>query len=84
MEYVSTRGGMPKRAFSQVVIEGLASDGGLVIPVEYPQISAGQLRTWRGFSYAALAFEILSLYADDLPPEELRRIVERSSLHSIH
>lgn len=78
MDYVSTRGGMPTRAFAQVVLEGLATDGGLVVPAEYPRIGAAQLRSWRGLSYAALAFEILSLYADDLPPEELRRIVERS------
>jgi threonine synthase len=78
MEYLSTRGGMSSRPFGDVVIGGLAPDGGLVVPADYPMIDSDCLKAWRGLAYGPLAFEILKLYADDIPPEELRQIVERS------
>jgi threonine synthase len=76
--YVSTRGGMQPQRFSQVLLEGLAPDGGLVVPQSYPQLSRQQIARWRGLTYAALAFEILRQYADDIPERDLKLLVDRT------
>ena len=75
MRYLSTRGGSVDRRFSEVLMEGLAPDGGLYVPTTYPRVDEATLQHWRGLSYAELAFEIVSLYIDDIPAEELRAIV---------
>jgi len=76
--YVSTRGGMQPQRFSQVLLEGLAPDGGLVVPQSYPQLTTRQIAGWRGLPYAELAFEILRQYADDIPERDLRLLVDRT------
>jgi len=78
MNYISTRGGMEPRPFCDILLMGLAPDGGLVMPERYPQISRTQLEALRGLSYAELAFEILRLFADDIPEPDLRAIVNAS------
>ncbi|MDF0605054.1 threonine synthase [Neisseriaceae bacterium TC5R-5] len=78
MRYISTRGGMAPQAFSDILLMGLAPDGGLVLPEQYPQISRQQLDSWRGLSYAELAFEILRLFATDIPENDLRTMVQRT------
>ena len=75
MRYISTRGGSVDRRFSEVFMEGLAPDGGLYVPTTYPKVDDATLQRWRGLSYAGLAFEILSLYIDDIPADELRAII---------
>ncbi|MDO4683555.1 MAG: threonine synthase [Lautropia sp.] len=75
MQYLSTRGGMPPLRFSDILLGGLAPDGGLVMPAEIPTIDAATLASWRGLSYPELAFEVLSRYADDIPADELKRLV---------
>ncbi|CUI98559.1 threonine synthase [Achromobacter xylosoxidans] len=74
MNYISTRGGMAPLPFSDILLEGLAPDGGLAVPEQLPQISAETLESWRGLSYADLAFEVLSRFATDIPAEDLRRL----------
>jgi threonine synthase len=64
MMYVSTRGEAPSRRFSEILLEGLAADGGLYVPQEFPQ---ADLKAWRGLSYADLAVAILSRFMDDVP-----------------
>ena len=78
MRYVSTRGDSRERRFSEVLMEGLAPDGGLYMPTAYPKVDDATLRRWRNLSYSELAFEILSLYIDDIAAEELRSIVART------
>ncbi len=78
MNYLSTRGDPTRRRFCDILLEGLAPDGGLYLPQRYPQVDAATLESWRGLSYAELAFAILSLYIDDIPPADLRRIVDRT------
>ena len=78
MRYVSTRGGSVDRRFSEVLMEGLAPDGGLYMPTVYPKVDEATLWRWRGLSYAELAFEILSPYIDDIPADELRGIITRT------
>ena len=75
MKYLSTRGDPAARAFCEILLEGLAPDGGLYLPQHYPQIDDATLTRWRGLPYADLAFEILSLYIDDIPPADLLRLV---------
>lgn len=78
MRYISTRGGSEGRSFCSILLEGLAPDGGLYVPQDYPQIDRATLAGWRGLSYADLAFEVLSLFIDDIPPADLRRICRRT------
>jgi threonine synthase len=74
MQYLSTRGHLERKRFCEILLEGLAPDGGLYLPETYPQIDAATLDSWRGLSYAELAFEILSLYVDDIPAVDLKTI----------
>ena len=74
MTYVSTRGETTGATYTSIVLRGLADDGGLFMPASYPQVSVLQLKEWRGLSYAELAYRILSLFADDIPPEDLKRL----------
>ncbi|CAM5195261.1 Threonine synthase OS=Castellaniella defragrans OX=75697 GN=HNR28_003156 PE=3 SV=1 [Castellaniella defragrans] len=74
MKYQSTRGGMAPLPFSDILLEGLAPDGGLTLPVALPTLSSGQLESWRGLDYADLAAQVLGIFIDDIPPEELRRM----------
>jgi len=78
MRYISTRGGMPPAAFSDILLGGLAPDGGLTLPESYPRVDAPTLAQWRGLPYADLAFEVLSLYAGDIPAADLRALCRRT------
>ncbi|TFY98784.1 threonine synthase [Ramlibacter rhizophilus] len=78
MRYLSTRGHPDRKRFSEILLEGLAPDGGLYLPEHYPQVDAATLARWRGLPYADLAFEILSLYIDDIPAEDLRAICRKT------
>ncbi|WKB53635.1 threonine synthase [Eleftheria terrae] len=78
MKYISTRADRTERGFSEILLEGLAPDGGLYLPQRYPKVDAAMLQRWRGLSYAELAFEVLSLYIDDIPAADLRDIVSRT------
>ena len=81
MRYVSTRGaadGTQGRPFCDILLEGLAPDGGLYVPERYPRVDAKLLAHWRGLAYPDLAFELFSLFIDDMAPADLRRLVERT------
>ena len=78
MKYISTRGDQTPRRFCEILLEGLAPDGGLYLPVSYPAVDAATLARWRTLPYADLAFEVLSLYIDDIPPEDLRALVRKT------
>ena len=78
--YRSTRGGQQGLTFEQAVMQGLATDRGLLVPENLPQFPAGGVEAFRGLSYEALALEIMSLYIgpDDIPKAELKDIIDRS------
>jgi threonine synthase len=78
MHYISTRGGMAPKSFTEILIEGLAPDGGLVIPTAYPPVSASTLSEWRQLSYVDLAYAILSRFATDVPPADLRTLLAKT------
>jgi threonine synthase len=77
LNYLSTRGDNTPRHFCDILLEGLAPDGGLYLPASYPNINDATLMRWRGLAYADLAFEILSLYIDDIPADDLHAICRR-------
>ena len=78
MKYLSTRGDPTPRSFSEILLEGLAPDGGLYLPDHYPKVDDATLAQWRGLSYAELAFEILSLYIDDIPAADLKALAAKT------
>ncbi len=78
MKYISTRGDLTPRSFSEILLEGLAPDGGLYLPAHYPRVDVATLARWRGLSYAELAFEILSLYIDDIPAADLKALAAKT------
>jgi threonine synthase len=82
MRYLSTRGHADRKRFCEILLEGLAPDGGLYLPEAYPQIAAAELARLRQVlntqGYAALAFEVLSLYIDDIPAKDLRALCEKT------
>ncbi len=82
MRYLSTRGHPDRKRFSEILLEGLAPDGGLYMPEHYPQFDAQALAglrvVWREQGYAELAFRILSLYIDDIPAADLRVMCGRA------
>lgn len=78
MQYISTRGHAAAQNFSEILLAGLAPDGGLYLPDTYPQVSGAELDAWRKLSYADLAFEILSRFATDIPAEDLRALARKT------
>ena len=82
MRYVSTRGDKSPQQFCDILLEGLAPDGGLYLPQHYPAVDAKTLSAWRKIyleqGYADLAFEILSLYIDDIPATDLRALCRKT------
>ena len=78
MRYVSTRGGAAPASFGDILLGGLMADGGLAVPDAYPRITGAELAAWRPLGYRALAYEIISRYAPDMPAAELEPIVART------
>ena len=81
MRYISTRGDLnnpSRKTFSEILLGGLAPDGGLYLPESYPQITRAELDAWRGLSYADLAFSVLSKFIDDIPPADLKTLVDKT------
>ena len=77
MKYISTRGRMEPIEFQDAVMTGLAPDGGLLLPEQLPDIS-GRLTDWSKLSYAELAFEVIQLFATDIPPGDLKTLINDS------
>ena len=82
MKYLSTRAASTdvagRKKFCEILLEGLAPDGGLYLPERYPQLDDATLAQWRAVyrdqGYAALAYQVLALYIDDIPAADLRAI----------
>jgi len=84
MKYISTRGDKTERGFSEILLEGLAPDGGLYLPTSYPKIDGATLTQWRGLSYAELAGEILSLYIDDIPQADIKALAAKTYTKAVY
>ena len=71
MRYVSTRGRAPEQSFSEILLSGLAADGGLYVAASYPRVTAAELDQWRSLSYPQLASAVIGKFVDDIAPERL-------------
>ena len=79
MKYISTRGGCPPQNFEQVLLSGLAPDGGLFIPQTLPTFSAEQIEAMKSLQYADLALEIVTPFVDgEIPTSQLRKVIDES------
>jgi threonine synthase len=76
VRYVSTRGGGKPQAFTDILLEGLAPDGGLYVPESFPRLAAPELAAMRPMGYRELAIALLSKFAADIPAVDLKRLVE--------
>ena len=79
MKYISTRGGSEPQNFEQVLLTGLAPDGGLYVPADLPKISKEKMQVWQSLDYADLALAIVAPFIDGaIPDVELKIIIEDS------
>ena len=82
MRYLSTRGAPGRPSFGEILLAGLAPDGGLFLPESYPRVDASTLARWRTVladqGYAALAAQVLALFIDDIPAADLRELCDRA------
>ncbi len=84
MKYISTRGNSPAKSFTEILLGGLAPDGGLYLPEEYPQVTRAELDTWRKLDYAGLAFAVLSKFATDIPDSDLKAIITNTYTSKVY
>ncbi len=89
MQYVSTRADASAASsspqhFSDILLGGLAADGGLFLPTAYPQVTGAELDAWRQLSYADLAFEILKKFATDIAEADLRALTAKTYTKEVY
>ncbi|PHV05765.1 threonine synthase [Janthinobacterium sp. BJB412] len=89
MQYVSTRAAASAASsspsnFSDILLGGLAADGGLFLPTAYPQVSGAELDAWRKLSYADLAYEVLRKFATDIPEADLRALTAKTYTKEVY
>lgn len=79
MKFISTRGQAPELSFEDVVLTGLASDGGLYVPKSLPQFTPEQIAGWRGLSYQQLAFQVIAPFVDgEIADADLKAIIDKA------
>lgn len=79
MKYISTRGKAPILNFEEVLLTGLAADGGLYVPQTLPTFTASEIKAMAGMNYAELAQTIITPFVDDcVPQDDLREIIEQT------
>ena len=79
MKYISTRGQAPSLSFEDVVLTGLASDGGLYVPESLPKFSQSEIASWAGLSYQELAFKVMHPFVSEaLSDDELKQLIDKS------
>lgn len=79
MKYISTRGKAPSLEFEDVVLTGLASDGGLYVPETIPEFSKEDIASWAGLSYNDVAFKVMSPFVEgSLTDTELKALIDKS------
>ncbi len=79
MKYISTRGEAPSLSFEEVMLTGLASDGGLYVPEKLPQFSESEIAAMADLSYKELAFKIMSPFVGgDIPDADFKAIIDKT------
>lgn len=77
MKYISTRGGAPSLEFEDVLLAGLASDGGLYVPETLPRFTHEEIASWRGLPYSELAFKIMLPFVEgSIPEADFKKMVD--------
>src|ERR1035437_7471966 len=86
MRYISTRGtpGAPGKTFTEILLAGLAPDGGLYLPEAYPRVTSSELAAWRKLPYHALALQVLGKFITDIPAVDLKTLVERTYTPAVY
>ncbi len=84
MKYISTRGNAPAKTFTEILLGGLAPDGGLYLPEQYPQVTRAELDAWRKLPYADLAYAVLSKFVTDIPAADLKAIIARTYTTAVY
>ena len=79
MKFISTRGEAPALSFEEVVLAGLAGDGGLYVPEKLPTFSKDEIASWAGLSYQELAFKVIHPFIDgEISDDDLTSILEKA------
>ena len=79
MKFISTRGDAPALSFEEVVLTGLASDGGLYVPETLPTFSKSEIASWSGLNYQELAFKVIHPFIDgEISDDDLKAIIEKA------
>lgn len=79
MKFISTRGQSPAMSFEEVLLTGLASDGGLFVPEQLPQFSKEEIASWAGLSYAELAKKVITPFVgDSIPEADFHRLIDET------
>jgi threonine synthase len=79
LDYISTRGDAPALGFRDALLAGLARDGGLYLPREWPTFSKKDIRAMRGNTYQQIAFTVLSRFVDgEIPDADLKRMIDEA------
>jgi threonine synthase len=93
MHYVSTRAASTTASpapanssaqFSDILLGGLAPDGGLYLPAAYPQVTGAELDAWRKLAYADLAYAILKKFATDIPDADLKALTAKTYTKAVY
>ncbi|MFD1327459.1 threonine synthase [Mycoplana ramosa] len=79
MKYISTRGEAPSLGFCDALLAGLASDGGLYVPQQWPAFTKKQIRAMRGMTYQQIAFAVLSPFVDgEIDDKTVRAMIDEA------
>ena len=79
MKYISTRGGGQPKSFEEVILTGLAPDGGLYVPEKLPQFSIQEIASWSTLSYQELALKVISPFVDGaISEQDLEQLIAKS------
>ena len=79
MDYISTRGEKKKLKFSDVLLSGLANDGGLYIPKKWPKFSSKDIKKFKKKNYKEIAFEVSKKFiGNEINKKELKKIINNS------
>lgn len=85
MQYFSTRGGIAPIGFTQAVMMGLATDGGLLVPTTIPHLDAATLQRWSQLRFQDLALEVMTLFiGEEISQAELKHSITRSYANFTH
>lgn len=79
MKYISTRGTSPALSFEDVLLTGLAPDGGLYVPETLPHFTIEEIASWKGLPYSELAFKVMYPFVEgEIPETEFKEMVEET------